>query len=433
MTSQSSSSFEGKVHQNKYLAAGVNAIHAIVSIKSNSPAASSSSSSGQVLGFAIDGSGSMAGDKWRSAKAALISAINLLPENAEFFVVRGGDSGDLVVPLQQATAANKQRAIEIVRNMNDGGGTYFSRWLRTARGEFAKRPAAIKVLTFLTDGKNEGELDPKILGDELRACQGLFETESRGVGDSYVPDELRRIQSVLGGSVNGFQRADELNADFAAIVERTRGLSRSSVQVQLWTPVGVKITSFKQMNPQIVDLTNKVQATANPRLSRVETGAWGEENRDYMVVAELEPSAVGQAGGPAKLLARVSLIYSENGVETEVKLNEGGQVLAEWTDDEKRSAVINPTVANYTGQGELAKNIQEGVAALTAGNEAEATRKLGKAMELAVATGNEEATKKLQKIITTDDKGTVKLNKGANKGDVVSLDTASTRTRRVAK
>ena len=73
------------------------------------------------------------------------------------------------------------------------------------------------------------------------------------------------------------------------------------------------------------------------------------------------------------------------------------------------------------------------MAALTAGNEAEATRKLGKAMELAVATGNEEATKKLQKIITTDDKGTVKLNKGANKGDVVSLDTASTRTRRVAK
>ncbi len=72
------------------------------------------------------------------------------------------------------------------------------------------------------------------------------------------------------------------------------------------------------------------------------------------------------------------------------------------------------------------------MAALQAGDEDKATKALGKARELAVSTGNEEATRRIDKIVKVDpDKGTVKIIKGADKGDVVNLDTASTRTRRI--
>ena len=64
-------------------------------------------------------------------------------------------------------------------------------------------------------------------------------------------------------------------------------------------------------------------------------------------------------------------------------------MLAVWTDDEKQSAVINPRVANYTGQAELAERIQEGVKALEAGDEELATRALQRANELAEQTGHE--------------------------------------------
>jgi len=436
MTSNANTSFEGRIDHNKDLADGANSVVAVVSIKSNSPGAATGSNGAKkrVLGFVVDGSGSMGGDKWRAAKQATIKAVEILPEdgNTYFFIINGGDEGKPEVKIQLVTAASKRQALADLASMKNIGGTYFARWLAAAREQFAKITGAINVLYFLTDGKNEGEPDPKILANELARCAGLFEVECRGVGDSYKPEELRIVQQALGGSVDGFQRPEELIADFKAVVERTQSLARSNVSLQIWTPVGVRIATIKQMTPQLLDLTGKLTAGANARLSRVDTGAWGEESRDYMVVAELAAEAVGKVGGPAKLVARVSLVEVVNGAEVETKLNEGGQITAEWTDDDKKSTVINPKVANYTGQAELARNIQEGVAALNAGDEDKATKALGKARELAVATGNDEATKRIDKIVKVDpDKGTVKIIKGADKGDVVNLDTASTRTKRV--
>jgi hypothetical protein len=351
--------------------------------------------------------------------------------NTYFFVIMGGDAAHIIVEIMLSTDANKRKALSLLADMSNTGGTYFARWLAGARAQFAKVPGGINILYFLTDGKNEGE-DVATLEKELARCAGQFEVECRGVGVSYKAEELRTVQKALGGSVDGFQQPEELIADFKAVVERTQGLSRSNVMLQIWTPVGVKIATIKQMTPQLLDLGGKVVAGPNPRLSRIDTGAWGEESRDYMIVAELAPEAVGKVDGPTKLVARISLIENVNGAEVETKLNEGGQVTVQWTTDDKKSTVINPKVANYTGQAELARNIQEGVAALNAGDEDKATKALGKARELAVATGNDEATKRIDKIVKVDpDKGTVKIIKGASAGDVVNLDTASTRTKRV--
>ena len=66
---------------------------------------------------------------------------------------------------------------------------------------------------------------------------------------------------------------------------------------------------------------------------------------DALVVRAREVLIDGKQAG------RVSLIASENGAET--KLSEG-MMLAVWTDNESQSAVIDPSVAHYTGQAELA-------------------------------------------------------------------------------
>ena len=435
-------SFEGKVDNNPAVLAGTTTMHAVITIKSNAQGngaavgAAAMANGQRVLGFVVDCSGSMSGDKMRNARQATIRAVESLPEDGStyFFVVRGGDTGQAIVSLQEATAANKARAVEVLKSrLTDEGGTYFARWLSAARGEFDRMPGAIKVLIFLTDGKNEGESGTNALDKELAKCSGLFEVESRGVGDSYVPEELRKIQKALGGSVDGFQRADQLAADFDQIVDRTKGLARSNVKLRIWAMMGARIAKLEQMTPQIVDLTSKLVASNKPLTMEVDTGAWGEEARTYMVKIEIDPANVGAADAGARRMANVTLAYVEGGVEHEVKLAAGGQVMIEWTADEKRSAVINPVVAHHSGQGEIARNIQEGVAAMNSGDNEKATRALGKALEQAHAAGNEEATRAIKKIITVDEKGTVRINKSASKGDVVSLDTASTRTRRVGK
>ena len=54
-------------------------------------------------------------------------------------------------------------------------------------------------------------------------------------------------------------------------------------------------------------------------------------------------------------------------------------------------------------------------------------------MQLAVETGNEEATTKLRKVVDVDDAGTgtVRLEAGVDKADEMALDTASTKTTRI--
>ena len=90
-------------------------------------------------------------------------------------------------------------------------------------------------------------------------------------------------------------------------------------------------------------------------------------------------------------------------------------------------------MAHYTGQTELAAMIQEGLAAKAAGDEATATTKLGRAVQLAAETGNGEATSKLRKVVDVEDEkeGTVKLKRAVDKADEMALDTASTKTTRV--
>ena len=63
-----------------------------------------------------------------------------------------------------------------------------------------------------------------------------------------------------------------------------------------------------------------------------------------------------------------------------------GLVRAVWTDDEALSTRINPHVAHYTGQAELAQVIQDGLEARKQGDEDTATAKLGRAVALAAAS-----------------------------------------------
>ena len=101
----------------------------------------------------------------------------------------------------------------------------------------------------------------------------------------------------------------------------------------------------------------------------------------------------------------------------------------------KNAARINPEVAHYTGQTELAQMIQEGLAAKASGDDATATTKLGRAVQLAAETGNDEATSKLRKVVEIEDEreGTVRLRSAVNKADEMALDTASTKTTRIKK
>ena len=100
---------------------------------------------------------------------------------------------------------------------------------------------------------------------------------------------------------------------------------------------------------------------------------------------------------------------------------------ATWSDDTTLTTRINPAVAHYTGQTELAV----GDPGRPRRQGRPATRpprpiKLGRAAQLAAETGNDEATNRLKKVVDIDDAdtGTVRLKREASKLDEMALDTA---------
>jgi hypothetical protein len=111
-----------------------------------------------------------------------------------------------------------------------------------------------------------------------------------------------------------------------------------------------------------------------------------------------------------------------------------GLVKAVWTADSELSARISRRVAHYTGQAELAQAVQEGLSARKGGDEATATAKLQRAMELAVESGNDGTATLLRGVIEVDERtGTARLRRDVAAADEMALDARSTKTARVRK
>jgi hypothetical protein len=159
------------------------------------------------------------------------------------------------------------------------------------------------------------------------------------------------------------------------------------------------------------------------------TGAWAPgESRDYHVGVQVSTGGVGQE----MLAARVSLVASSPSGQ---QILGQGLIRATWTEDEALSTRINPGVAHYTGQAELAAAIQDGLEASKRGDEESATAKLGRAVALAHAAGNEDTARLLAKVVDVVDEatGTVRLKKKVPAADEMALDTRSAKTIRVKK
>ena len=252
--------------------------------------------------------------------------------------------------------------------------------------------------------------------------QGLFQVDCRGVGANWSVNELRSVAQAFLGTVDIIPQPQQMAEEFKAIMDSAMGKAVASVSLRVWTPQHAELLFVKQVAPTIEDLTAKAQAGPNPLTRDFPTGAWGAEERDYHIGIRVKAAGVGEE----MLAARISLVVDGNPISQ-------GLVKAVWSQDEQLTARINPEVAHYTGQEELAGAIADGLAARQAGNEAEATTKLGRAVQLAAAAGNDATTRLLAQVVEIDDPqaGTVRLKRNAEAVDVMALDTRSTKTTRV--
>ncbi|HET6358522.1 vWA domain-containing protein [Streptomyces sp.] len=441
--------FSVEVYQNAYLPEGGREVNAIVTVTSTgggtsggapltgatpSPTAIPGPAPSAAVVIMVDCSGSMdyPPTKMRNARDATAAAIDTLRDGVAFAVVAGTHVAAEVFPgggkLAVADPATRAQAKDALRRLTAGGGTAIGTWLRLADRLLATSDVAIRHGILLTDGRNEHEA-PEDLRATLDAAAGRFTCDARGVGTDWEVKEVTGIASALLGTADIVANPAELARDFTSMMENAMGKEVADVALRLWTPVGVEIKFIKQVAPTVEELTGR-RTEAGPRAGDYPTGSWGDESRDYHVCVQVPEAGIGQE----MLAARVSLIIPAADGGAPQVLSQG-LVRAVWTDDMVASTSINPQVAHYTGQAELAQVIQQGLDARKSGDIDGATAKLGRAVQLAADSGNEDTAKLLSKVVDVVDAatGTVRLKAKVAEADEMTLETRSTKTVRVKK
>jgi hypothetical protein len=423
--------FNVQVFSNEFLPPGGTDVHAVATVTSSGGGGGGAPAEAVEV-LVLDSSGSMQIDgRIHEARRALAAAVNQIRDGVWFSVVAGTEVARLVYPAPQVPGYHsgavrsdertRGQALDAIRQVQANGGTAMSTWLDAAAGIVSGFPGAIHHVLFVTDGKNESERR-SALDTALARYQGLYQVDCRGVGANWSVEELRAIAQAFLGTVDIIPDPHEMAEEFAAIMNAAMGKAIASVSLRVWTPAHAELLFVKQVAPAIEDLTAKAQPGPNPLTRDFPTGAWGDEERDYHVAVRVKAAGVGEE----MLAARISLVVDGNPISQ-------GMVKATWSPDEQLTARINPEVAHYTGQQELAAAIADGLAARQAGNETEATTKLGRAVQLAAAAGNAATTRLLANVVEIEDaeRGTVRLKRNAEDVDVMALDTRSTKTTRV--
>ncbi len=422
--------FRTEVFQNEFLSDGATDVHAIVTVSSTGTGTAGTGGGGVAEIILIDTSGSMSGPNIEAAKHAAQVAVDQIADGTWFAVIGGSHVANRAFPYPNAPVAivqmepgAREEAKRAISYMRPSGGTAMSTWLRLADAIFSMVPqVAQKHAILLTDGRNESEPRAE-LSQAIRDVTGHFQCDARGVGSAWEVAELREIATALLGSVDLIRQPADIAADFAALITASMAKGIADAELRVWAPQGAQVLFVRRVAPTVEDLTAR-RTEVNALTGAYPTGAWGDESRDYHVAVRVASKPVGSE----QLAARVQIA-----VGGEVLTS--GLVKARWSDDDSLTARISPEVAHYTGQTELASAIQEGLAAKAAGDEATATVKLGRAVQLAAETGNDEATSRLRRVVEIDDEeqGTVRLKRHTDKLDEMALDTASTKTTRVRR
>jgi hypothetical protein len=278
----------------------------------------------------------------------------------------------------------------------------------------------IASVYLLTDGENDRD-DHNSLVSVVEQCAGVFQCHCRGVGTDWEPGELRTISNALLGTADAIPDATGLEEDLRAFVAGSMAKGIAGATLRLWSPKVIRIGGVRQMSPEILDLMPLARRIDDKTLE-LPLGAWGSEVRDYQLHFELPVGAVGDE----VLACRAAVVYQDGQGEVKVPCD---PIAVKWSEDDALTTRIAKEVAHYTGQSELASSIEQGLAAKASGDDDAATRLLGRAVQIAEKTGNDEVTRRLRKVVDVVDAGagTVRLRK-ADKAADMALELGATRT-----
>ena len=236
----------------------------------------------------VDVSGSMAGEKIRQARAALVTLLGTLEERDRFRLLSFSNSWRAQSEeLQQADQANVREATAWVERLEADGGTNIEAALREAF-RVAPGEGQLPVAIFLTDGlPTVGERDPERIAASAENDRGQARVFAFGLGHDVNTHLLDRLSAAARGTTDYVQAGES--------VERAMSLLTAKISHPVLTDLEIDGAPVRLREIYPVNLPDLFAGQELVLLARYE----GEGEGEIGVTG-------GRAGGIERFAARAA-------------------------------------------------------------------------------------------------------------------------------
>ncbi len=346
------------------------------------------------VGFVLDRSGSMKGDKIRCVRDATQLALSLMGPQDTVSVVTFDHRREVLIPAQSVqNVADLQRQIARIK---DGGGTKIAPALESALQEVRKQAAsAISRLILLTDGQTEGERDCLSLADMIGQI-GIPLT-ALGVGDDWNEDLLIDMANRTGGVAEYFRNPHDIAAFFQGAVQQAQSAVVQNAELTLRLVQGVTPRSIWQVAPLIQQMSYR---PVDDRSLGVSLGELSKDAKRVLLFELLvDPRQPGQYR-----IGQIEVNYNVPQLNVSNEKTRYDVVLSFVADPAQATGVV-PQVMNIVEKVSAHKLQTRALEDLSAGNVAAATQKLQGAVTRLLNQGEVELAQTMQDEITNIQQG----------------------------
>lgn len=215
----------------------------------------------------IDRSGSMAGDKIDGARMAAERFVNGLREGDALGVITFGTDVTTELPLTIIDGASRARALRVVRNIEEGGGTNIDGGMQAARRmlDSSELGGRIARVVLVSDGRpTEGDRrEATLAGHAATLREHGITTSTLGLGLDYNEDLMERMAVDGGGRYHYLRQVDqlarilddELKQGAAVIATGTRLFFRADGVLEVLDAPGARVSrGGSQLSIDVGDL-----------------------------------------------------------------------------------------------------------------------------------------------------------------------------------
>jgi hypothetical protein len=376
----------------------------------------------------VDCSKSMREDghrKFREAKKATLAALRLLPDGTPFAVVAGTHEAAAVYPpgggrMAVAGPTTRKEAEAAVGRMLAAGGTCVGRWLDLCHELLSTRPAGVRHVLMLTDGRNEHDYF-RPLDEALPGYGGSFVCDAWGYGRDWDAQLLLRVTGALQGSAHAVRVESDLSAAYERLVRDLLVKTVPEVTLTVQPAPDVRLRYVRQSHPTDAPMT--------PEADRPEayvTRAWGNEQRTYHLCMTVDPD---------EAVLGEDLLVAEVGVEVPAGSGfvppDPQPVVVHWTDDPLPPPLPDDgSVLHTLRWQEIGEAVADAADAHHARQYERATALLSRTVVLAHQIGARGQLEELARVVEIHDAATgrVSLRPGLEAVDFQHLIIASSHT-----